>query len=210
MRLISQAIITSRFEETIEALRAEAKNGERFEIIVKEDKFLIEDASLAIEKAYMASSERTIIILAAGTFPALIQNKLLKVIEEPPPNKEFILMTPSKATILPTIRSRLPVVVLDESVEAESLELDLDTLNVRSVYEFVQANMRIDALKAKKIVQSLLKEAVKSGQYNLDEAALDLFRDAVRVLGLGSPPSFVLTGVLLKLLARKKKRPKQA
>jgi DNA polymerase-3 subunit delta' len=85
------------------------------------------------------------------------------------------------------------------------LDLDLDNLNIRSVYEFVQANMRISDVKAKKFIQSLLKEAIRSGEYSLDETTLDLFRDAVKVVGMGSPPSFVLTAVLLKLLARKKR-----
>jgi hypothetical protein len=132
---ISQIIITSRFGETIEELKALAENNEHFVSIVREDKFVMEDASLVIEKAYMASSERTIIIMAANRFPSLTQNKLLKIIEEPPPNKEFILLTPSKAAVLPTIKSRLPVVVLDEASETVKLDLDLD--NGRLVQEVV-------------------------------------------------------------------------
>ena len=53
----------------------------------------------------MASEEITVIILAAQTFSPLVQNKLLKVIEEPPKNKEFILITESKSTVLNTIKS---------------------------------------------------------------------------------------------------------
>ena len=53
MRLGSQVIITSNIPETV--LRLEAlQQGERFVKIIKEDTFLVEDAKLAIEKAYMA------------------------------------------------------------------------------------------------------------------------------------------------------------
>ena len=118
MRLISQVIITSEIESTIARLEV-SKTTERFVKIIKEDAFLVEDAKLAIEKAYMASEETTVIILAAKIFSPIVQNKLLKVIEEPPPKKEFIILTPSKSTILDTIRSRLPITVLSEEREEE-------------------------------------------------------------------------------------------
>ena len=113
MRLTSQVIISSDIDDTVSKLEA-LKQNERFVKIIKEDTFLVEDAKLAIEKAYMASEETTIILLGAKTFSPVVQNKLLKVIEEPPPKKEFILITPSKATILDTIRSRLPIMVLSQ------------------------------------------------------------------------------------------------
>jgi len=111
--LSSQVIITSDIEGTISKLEA-LRTTERFVKIIKEDAFLVEDAKLAIEKAYMASEETSIIILAAKSFSPIVQNKLLKVIEEPPKNKEFIIISPSKSTILATIKSRLPIIVLSE------------------------------------------------------------------------------------------------
>ena len=204
MRLISQVIITSDIEGTIAKLEV-SKTTERFVKIVKEDTFLVEDAKLAIEKAYMASEETTVIILAAKIFSPIVQNKLLKVIEEPPPKKEFIILTPSKATILDTIRSRLPITVLSEEREEEVLGLELAQLSLSTVYEFIQTHKRTDAKAMKLLVERISKEAIRSQSYDLDEKTLTLFSNAFLALDVGSPPQFVLNTLLLKLLARKKR-----
>ena len=204
MRLISQVIISSDIDDTLIQLEGLQQN-ERFVKIIKEDTFLVEDAKLAIEKAYMASEETTVIIIAAKTFSPVVQNKLLKVIEEPPPKKEFILITPSKATILDTIRSRLPITVLSQDKEEEKLDLDLGQLSLATVYDFVQTHKRTDAKAMKELVERISKEAIHSQVYNLDEKTLTLFSNTFIALDVGSPPPFVLNTLLLKLLARKKR-----
>jgi len=204
MRLVSQVIISSDIDDTVIQLEGLQQN-ERFVKIIKEDTFLVEDAKLAIEKAYMASEETTIIIIAAKTFSPVVQNKLLKVIEEPPPKKEFILITPSKATILDTIRSRLPIMVLSQEKEEEKLDLDLGQLSLATVYDFVQTHKRTDAKAMKELVERISKEAIHSQAYNLDEKTLTLFSNVFIALDVGSPPQFVLNTLLLKLLARKKR-----
>jgi len=205
MRLQSQIIITVHFEETIAKLRQLALEGEQFVPIVREGSFLVEDVKSAIEKAYLASQAKTIIILAADQFSEVVQNRLLKVIEEPPPNKEFILLFPSKAIILPTIRSRLPITAISELSTVSALSLDIQSLDIRAVYDFVQEHARINASGAKHLLEQIGTAAISSQKYQMDEKTLDMMRDAFRVLDRGSPPAFVLTGVLLKLLARKRR-----
>jgi len=205
--LQSQVLITSRFDETAERLRQQAvEAGVRLIPILREGSFKVEDVELALEKAYLASEEEQVILLGGDTFSEVVQNKLLKVIEEPPPKKSFILLFRSKASVLPTIRSRLPIRVLDRESEEEPLQLDLANLEIGSVYEFLHRHNRIGAAEARKIVERLLKAALASGAYDLDERALDTFRDAVRALDMGSPGSFVLTAVLLKLLAKRRRK----
>lgn len=204
MRLVSQVIISNNIDDTVMKLEALQQN-ERFVKIIKEDNFLVEDAKLAIEKAYMASEETTVIIIAAKNFSPVVQNKLLKVIEEPPAKKEFILITHSKATILDTIRSRLPITVLLQNKEEEKLELDLKQLSLATVYTFVQAHKRSDAKSMKLLVECISKEAIHSQAYDLDEKTLNLFSNTFIALDVGSPPQFVLNTLLLKLLARKKR-----
>jgi DNA polymerase-3 subunit delta' len=204
MRLVSQVIISSDIDDTVIQLEGLQQN-ERFVKIIKEDTFLVEDAKLAIEKAYIASEETTVIIIAAKTFSPVVQNKLLKVIEEPPAKKEFILITPSKATILDTIRSRLPIMVLSQEKEEEMLDLDLTQLSLATVYDFVQTHKRTDAKAMKELVERVSKAAIHSQAYNLDEKTLTLFSNAFIALDVGSPPQFVLNTLLLKLLARKKR-----
>lgn len=204
MRLISQVLITNEIEGTIAKLES-LRTTECFVQIVKEDTFLVEDAKLAIEKAYMTSEETTIIILAAKSFSPVVQNKLLKVIEEPPPKKEFIILTHSKATILDTIRSRMPITVLSEHKEEEALGLDLSQLSLATVYEFIQTHKHTDNKTMKLLVERISKEAIVSQNYNLDEKTLTLFSNAFIALDVGSPSAFVLNTLLLKLLARKKR-----
>jgi DNA polymerase-3 subunit delta' len=205
--LESQILVTSRFDEQRERLEAEIRErGARLIPVVREGNFKVEDVALVLEKAYLASEEHQVILLAGDQFSDVVQNKLLKVIEEPPPKKSFILLFRSKASILPTIRSRLPIRILDEGEAEIPLELDLRRLDVEKVYEFVQSHSRLKSDEARHLVERLLKEALASGAYDLDERALDLFRDAVRALNMGSPVAFVLTAVLLKLLARRKRR----
>ena len=202
--LTSQVIITSDIEGSIVKLEA-LKTTQYFIKIVKEDTFLVEDAKLAIAKAYMASEETTIILLAAKTFSPIVQNKLLKVIEEPPPKKEFIILTPSKSTILDTIRSRLPITVLSEEREEDALGLEVGQLSLATVYEFIQTHKRTDTKAMKLLVERISKEAIGLQRYDLDEKTLTLFSNAFIALDVGSPPQFVLNTLLLKLLARKKR-----
>ena len=230
MTLSSQVIISSHLESTILALEALRKNEQIIEILSpsiaakllngKEDEpanlkvqrivsekesFRISDAKVVIEKAYLASEEKTVIILIAESFPVDVQNKLLKIIEEPPRNKIFILLTQSKSTVLPTIKSRLPVIVLSEGKEEESLGLDVNTLSLETVYAFIQDHKRTNSKTMTRIVERIASQAISSGKYDLDKTTLTLFSNSFLALDMGSPPQFVLNTMLLKLLARKKR-----
>ena len=205
MTLTSQVIISSDFDDTIALLETQ-KTSERIVKIREDEKaFSVTDAKEVIAKAYMASEETTVIILTAKVFSPVVQNKLLKVIEEPPKNKEFILITNSKSTILDTIRSRLPINVLSQKKEEEDLGLSLEQLSLSSVYTFIQEHKRTNAKEMSVIVERISTEAMGSGSYDLDDNTLSLFSDCFVALDMGSPPQFVLNALLLKLLARKKR-----
>jgi DNA polymerase-3 subunit delta' len=205
MNLNSQVIITSSIDETILMLEG-LRSNERIVKIIEEDKaFSVDDAKLAIQKAYMASEETTVIILAAKIFSPIVQNKLLKVIEEPPKNKEFILLTHSKSTVLDTIKSRLPITVLSQAQVLDDLGLEVKSLSLSSVYEFIQTHKRTNAKEMSVLVERIAKEAIGSQSFDLDEKTLSLFSECYVALDMGSPPQFVLNTLLLKLLARKKR-----
>ncbi len=229
MELTSQVIITAQIEKTIEALEGLRQDESIIEfispsmhkiltpeegiaipmgvqrVVTEKETFRVEDAKVVLDKAYLASEEKNIIILAADSFTAVIQNRLLKVIEEPPKNKIFILITANKSTILDTIKSRLPIKVLSEKIEEESLGLDLKQLSLATVYEFTQSHKRTDSKSMRSLVERIAKEAMSTGLYNLDEKTLTLFSNAYKALDVGSPAQFVLNTLLLKLLARKKR-----
>jgi len=229
MELTSQVLITAQIEKTIVALEGLRQNESIIEfispsmhkvltpeegtavpagvqrVVTEKETFRVEDAKAVLDKAYLASEEKNIIILAADAFTAVIQNRLLKVIEEPPKNKIFILITANKSTILDTIKSRLPVKLLSEKSEEEDLGLDWKQLSLETVYDFTQSHKRTDAKRMKSMVERIAKEAVASGMYDLDEKTLTLFSNAYKALDVGSPTQFVLNTLLLKLLARKKR-----
>ena len=207
--LDSRVIITKNPKEVLSILQALRVN-EIFTVIKNEDEkgnikeFLVEHAKQTIAKAYVASDELNYIILIAPSFSDIVQNRLLKILEEPPRNKAFIIITESKSAILDTIKSRMPITVLHEASSDEIFSLDIENLNLAKVYKFVQENKRISSVESQKIVEIISTIAMKSGRYNLDETTLKLFSDSVKALDMGSPTSFILNTVLLKLLARKK------
>jgi DNA polymerase-3 subunit delta' len=210
MTLASGIIITHQADVVLSQLEA-LKTNELFTIIKSEDdkgkakEFLVEHAQEAIHKAYIASEYLNYIILVAPKFSDVSQNRLLKILEEPPRNKAFILITESKSALLDTIQSRLPVTVLNETKQEEVFSLDLQNLNLAKVYEFVQAHAGISSTECKVLVEKISLHAMKSGKYNLDEQTLKVFSDCIKALDVGSPTSFILTTLLLKLLAKKKR-----
>jgi len=211
MRLSSGIIITQQSEEIIAQLELE-RTSELFTFISNRDdkgkikEFLVEQAQEAIAKAYIASEELNYIILIAPRFSEIAQNRLLKLLEEPPRNKAFILITESKSALLDTILSRMPVTILHDSEEQKHFGLDLENLNLAKVYEFIQENSRLSTVECKELVEKISLGAMKSGKFNLDKSTLNIFSDSIKALEVGSPSSFILSGVLLKLLSKKRKK----
>ena len=205
MRLFSQILITQNFQEAIDLIEQEAKKR-GFEVvsIIKDTNFLVKDVEEATKKAYTTSQTKEIIILGAENFSEIVQNKLLKILEEPPKNKEFILLFKSKSAILNTIKSRLPITTL-EKVDDSQIEIpNLDSLNSKEVYEFVQKSKRLSNEQMKLVVQKIFKEAIKTQKFNFKDRDLDFFKNSIIALDYGSSAGFVLIGVLLKLLEIKR------
>ncbi len=207
LTLQSQIIITEDFSGTIKQLQELAPKECSFEFFIKEgENFLVSDANEVIQKAYLASQEKVYLCLGSRLFSEVVQNRLLKIIEEPPRNKEFILLTPNKSALLPTIKSRLIVTNLQEQKSQIELNLDIEQLDLQTLYNFVQENKNIKQEEAIEIVEALSVAAIKSQNYKLDEDTISLLAKARESLVLGAPGDFVITTILLKLLAKKRKR----
>jgi len=205
MRLSAGVIVTQRPQEVLAELEAQ-RGDEVFTIIDSQEReFLVEHADEVIAKAYVASEVVNYIIMVAPRFSLISQNRLLKIFEEPPRNKEFILITKSKSSILDTIKSRLPITVLHDARDEDHFSLDVANLNLAKVYEFVQENNRISTVECKNLVEKISTLAIKSGRYNLDKSILNHFSNSIKALEVGSPVTFILNGLLLKLLAKKRR-----
>ena len=173
-------------------------------IIKNEEKeeFLTAQAVQAIKEAYIASNDTKYIFLCGSTFRKEAQNSLLKVLEEPPRNVVFIIITNSKTSLLPTIYSRLPYKYLKTSILKDESALNLNKLDLKDIYNFLKENQKISKNEAKQIVESILLK-VNSQKIKLSAKELDFFSKSIKLLELNSRPLKILTTLLLSLANQK-------
>ena len=173
-------------------------------IIKNEEKeeFLIAQATQTIKEAYIATSEKKYIFLCGSTFRKEAQNSLLKILEEPPKNVVFIIITNSKSSLLPTIYSRLPYKYLKKSVAKNESILDINKLDLKDIYNFLKENQKISKQEAKDIIESILIK-VNNQKIKLSHKELDLFSKSIKLLELNSRPINVLTTLLLSIANQK-------
>ena len=175
-------------------------------IIKNEEKeeFLLIQATQAIKEAYIASSEKKYIFLCGTTFRKEAQNSLLKILEEPPRNVVFIIITNSKSSLLPTIYSRLSYKYLKKSILKNESILDINKLDLKDIYNFLKENQKISKQEAKDIVESILIK-VNNQRIKLSHKELDFFSKSIKLLDLNSRPINVLTTLLLSMANQKNK-----
>ncbi|AXX95138.1 DNA polymerase III subunit delta' [Arcobacter ellisii] len=175
-------------------------------IIKNEEKeeFQIAQATQAIKEAYIASIEKKYIFLCGTTFRKEAQNSLLKILEEPPRNVVFIIITNSKTSLLPTIYSRLPYKYLKKSLIKQESTLNLNKLDLKDIYNFLKENQKISKQEAKDIVESILLK-VNNQKIKLSQKELEFFSKSIKLLELNSRPINVLTTLLLFLANQKNK-----
>ena len=153
----STILIVSNINNTLEQLVPTLpKHNTRIIRNIEEGKneFLITHAQKAIKEAYLATSDIKYILLCGSTLRIEAQNSLLKVLEEPPKNIVFIIITQSKSAILPTIFSRVPHKIMKEKKEIQEASLDLQKLDLKHIYEFLKANQRISKNDGKELIES--------------------------------------------------------
>lgn len=165
------------------------------------ENFLINNAKDALRESYISVSHTKYIILSANRFSIDAQNSLLKVLEEPPKNIIFVIVTNSKTTILPTIFSRLSYSYLKTKKEINACEIDIGNLDLQSIYSFIKDNQRISKLELKELIESLMYE-VKNKNISLNQKQLDSFTTSIKLCDLNSRPINILTTLLLNLMAK--------
>ena len=170
----------------------------------EKDEFQLAQATQAIKEAYISSNETKYIFLCGSTFRKEAQNSLLKVLEEPPRNVVFIIITNSKTSMLPTIYSRLPYKYLKKSLLKNESLLNINKLDLKDIYNFLKENQKISKNEAKDIVESILLK-VNNQKIKLSQKELDFFSKSIKLLELNSRPINVLTTLLLFLANQKNK-----
>ncbi len=195
----SKILITDDFEEVKEKFK-EALEPDQL-VVIDADEFKIDHAKEAVKEAFIASKEDRFILLVANRFNIYAQNALLKILEEPPKNSYFILVSRSKSTFLPTILSRLPV---QKIATKHTHKIGFDRFDLERLYELVKQK-DITKSQAKSLIKGLLDFAVKE-QFKLSQKELDYFGNAIKLIELNSNISNILITAGLILLKHKKKK----
>jgi len=194
----SQIILSTEFEEEFKKLQDKLKPHRVVGFL--EDSFKLEHAKAVVAEAYVSESQVKYIVLAGNSFTTEAQNSLLKVLEEPPKNIEFIIISPTKSNLLPTIRSRLPITQGKKVANNFECRLNLAKLDYNEVFLFLKENARIKKDEAKRLVEALYFRATIVDKLILNEQQLNNFDKAYRLLELNSRPQSVLAMLVMSFL----------
>jgi len=196
----SHIIVNSDIDGALAELSVSLKG---FRIVIHQvEDFLIEHSRAVIKEAYIAEDKIKYIVIAAISFNSVSQNALLKVLEEPPKNIKFIIIVPSRSILLPTIRSRLPMVLHQERKNHENIELDFKNLTLEKLFHFAKEHERLSRHEAKTLIEAMFIEANSS--VHMNEIQLNAFDDAYRLIELNSRLQSVIIMLLLPFIKIKR------
>jgi len=194
----SQIILSNEFESLFEKLKIQLQPNRIVGFL--EDNFKLEHAKAVVNEAYISESMVKYIVLAGNSFTTEAQNSLLKVLEEPPKNIEFIIISPTKSNLLPTIRSRLPITKGQKHSHTIKCDLNLARLDYHEVFLFLKQNAKVKKNEAKELVQSLYFRATEIDRLILNKTQLENFDKAYRLLELNSRPQSVLAMLVMSFI----------
>lgn len=203
--MLNKIVVTSDFESLKAKLESEfGINNLRFFI---SDDFLLENAKEAIAEAYIAEKDEKILVIHANSFRTEAQNALLKIIEEPPRNIKFIIVTQSKNLLLPTIRSRMLIENNLTKKPKITLDLNLKSLSLKELTSFIDQKIadeqaqKFGKNELKELVGIIVTKAVDSG-YKFSGDEMDYFFSLIKLADLNAKSHAVLTPLLLTIFQK--------
>ena len=202
--LVSHIFVCPDIEKAYQHIQKKYTQNRICPFIKEKDEFLLEDAKAVVKEAYIAELKPKILVLGAKGYRVEAQNSLLKILEEPPRNVIFILISPTKTAFLPTIRSRMALQELKIEKEIHHSGLNLKNLCEKDIYEFVQANSRIDIIQLKETIQNIVSEAVLEHKISFCEEELNHFQTILELAQLNSRPQNMLFTLLISIMKRKR------
>ena len=191
-------LISTNVEAEAEKLEVDLKPFRVVKFI--EESFKIEHSKAALAEAYISESETKYILLGAQEFTTVAQNSLLKLLEEPPRNIEFIIISPTKSNLLPTVRSRLPILKVNTTHDMQEINLNLSRIDYAQVFAFLKENARIKKIEAKELLEAIFHRATVIDMLILTPNQLENFDKAYRLLELNSRPQSVLAMVVMSFV----------
>jgi len=193
--LLSHIIISDDIEEEVTRIESEVAPLRCVKFV--EENFKIEHAKLVTHEAYISEATKKYIIIAAFEFTDVAQNSLLKLLEEPPKNIEFIIISPTKSNLLTTVRSRLPILKSNQNHNIQRLELNLARVDYKVFFHFLKENSHIKKQEAKALVEAIFHRATVIDMLILSSSQLESFNKAYRLIELNSRPQSVLAMLLM-------------
>jgi DNA polymerase-3 subunit delta' len=168
-----------------------------------EDEFKIEHAKAVVAESYISEADTKYIVLAANKFNHISQNSLLKLLEEPLKNIEYIIISPTKSTLLPTVLSRMPIVKGEVKHKFKEISLSLSKIDYQEIFTFLKENERVSKSDAKILVEAIFYRATIHDRLILSDSQLQNFDKAYRLLELNSRPQSVLAMLLMGFTGEK-------
>lgn len=203
--MLNKIVVTSDFESLKAKLESEfGINNLRFFI---SDDFLLENAKEVIAEAYIAEKDEKILVIHANSFRTEAQNALLKIIEEPPRNIKFIIVTQSKNLLLPTIRSRMLIENNLTKKPKITLDLNLKSLSLKELTSFIDQKIadeqaqKFGKNELKELVGVIVTKAVDAG-YKFSGEEMDYFFSLIKLADLNAKSHAVLTPLLLTIFQK--------
>ena len=203
--MLNKIVITSDFENLKAKLEAEfGVNNLRFFI---SDDFLLENAKEVIAEAYIAEKDEKILVIEAKSFRTEAQNARLKIIEEPPRNIKFIIVTQSKNLLLPTIRSRMLIENKLTKKPKMSVDLNLNALSLKELTSFIDQKIaeeqaqKFGKNELKELVGAIVTKAVDSG-YKFSGDEMEYFFSLIKLADLNAKFHAILTPLLLTIFEK--------
>ncbi|ACM93561.1 DNA polymerase III delta prime subunit HolB [Nautilia profundicola AmH] len=182
---MSKIIITDDFEKVINELKPDEK--------VLADELKVEDVQKIREFAYIAEKNKKTILIAAEKYSVVSQNALLKLLEEPPKNIDFILLAKSKYALLDTIKSRL---ILEKKIYNTLNESDIDISSITNdkILDLLKEDLDVNEIKA------LIYKIMKSK--DLNEEQMEILSNAIKMIELNIDKKAVLALIMMSLKER--------
>ena len=177
---MSKAVITNDIDKYLDEIKAWEK--------IRRDELKVDDVAFIKQKAYVSDRNNRLIVIAAEKFNIFAQNALLKLIEEPPKNIDFLIVTNSKYSLLDTILSR--VFVEKVIYEKENTE-ELKTVTNEYILEILESK------KEKEEIKEFLYYIVK--QKELNETQMKIITKSIKMLELNLDKEAILSLVMLSL-----------
>lgn len=203
----SKIIISNDFDAIKDELIKQA--GENLKIFDFGAQATIDNAKEIIAQAYIAEYSQKVVAIFALKFGVEFQNALLKILEEPPKNIIFVIVSPAKNLLLPTVRSRLMLQTRKSLQTRIKTGLNLARLDFKSAYNFIE---RISALEKSgeygknellSLLKSIIIEALQSG-LKFNQSDLEYFNKLYILCATNTKIANILTPLLLLILQKQK------